>query len=89
MIIELKDKEMAKFRTRLKEIREAKHLTRMDVVRGANLSYPTVSKLEKEELSSIEAATVEALTRFLSCKYEDLVYLVESEKKPDEGEPEE
>lgn len=70
---------VAKFRTRLAALRQAKELSRMDIVRMANLSYPTVTKWETKPLDSVEANTVDVLCRILECTQEELLYL-----EPDE-----
>jgi hypothetical protein len=68
-----------KYRTRLGEIMKARHLTRMDIVRGANLSYPTVARLETTSFDRLEAETVESLMKFLGLGHDDLIYTVQEE----------
>lgn len=70
-----------RYRTRLKDIREAKGLTRMDVVRGANLAYPTVMNWETSALTSLDAEKVAALLDFLGVTHEELVYLADEESE--------
>lgn len=63
----------AVFRTRLAELRRTRGLTRMDLVRQAEVSYPTVVRYETEELGNIEAAKIHAFMRVLDCSFDDLV----------------
>lgn len=74
-----KENPMAKYRTRLKALREDKGLTRMDIVRGMDISYPTVASWETKALDSLDAGKVNALAKLLGCTYEELVYVVEEE----------
>lgn len=73
-------KTMAKIRTRLAELREKKGLTRMDIVRLAGLSYPTVSKWETGVLDSVEADTLASLSKILECNVVELIYVVDDDK---------
>jgi hypothetical protein len=66
-----------KYRTHLGEIMKQRGLTRMDIVRGANLSYPTVMRLETSSFDRLEAETVESLMKFLSLSHDDLIYTVQ------------
>lgn len=72
---------MAKFKTRLKELMKARGLDRMDIVRDAHMSYPTVMAWEKGDLSSINADTVHALLATLGCTMDELLYTIEDESK--------
>ena len=75
---------MAKFRTRLSELMEKRGMTRMDVVRQADISYPTVSAWETEKLDSVAADKVEALMRLFGLtKIDDLIYTVDHEADPE------
>lgn len=71
-------------RTRLKEIMAAKHVSRMDIVRGAKLSYPTILKWETKPLLELDTTVLHALLDFLDVKYEELVY--EIPKESDQAE---
>lgn len=66
-----------KFRTRLSELREKKGVSRMDLVRKADMTYPTVMSWENDELTSVKANTVWHLTKILDCKMDDLFYFVD------------
>ena len=68
-----------RYRTRLADFMKQRDLTRMDIVRGANLSYPTVSRLETSSFERLEAETVEALMKFLGVGHDDLIYTVQEE----------
>lgn len=72
-----------KYRTRLAEIMKQRDLTRMDIVRGANLSYPTVTRLENSSFDRLEAETVESLMKFLGLSHDDLIYTVQEEVSED------
>ena len=72
---------VTRYRTRLKEIRERLGLSRMDIVRGANLSYPTVTNWETASLASLEAKKIGPLLDFLGVTHDELVYLVEEEEE--------
>lgn len=63
-----------KYRTRLAAIMKQKGISRMDIVREVNVSYPTVSNWEKNALRGFDAATLKRLLEFLDVSYEDLVY---------------
>ncbi len=60
-------------RTRLKEIREAQGYSRMDLVRQANISYPTVSKWEKDKLEELDTEVLMKLCNFLNITIDELV----------------
>lgn len=66
-----------RYRTRLAELLKEKSLTRMDIVRRAGLSYPTVVSWENDPLKSIDADKVQAVLTVLECDYDDLVYRTE------------
>jgi DNA-binding Xre family transcriptional regulator len=68
---------MAKFKTRLSELMAKHGVERMDLVRQANMSYPTVMSWENDELSSIDANKVKALLEIFNCEMQDLIYLVD------------
>ncbi len=74
-----------KYRTHLADIMKQRDLTRMDIVRGANLSYPTVSRLENASFDRLEAETVEALMKFLGLGHDDLIYMVQEEVSDGKG----
>lgn len=63
-----------RYRTRLAELLKAKGKTRMDIVRNAGLSYPTVVSWEKDALKSLDADKVQAVMDELGCTYDELVY---------------
>ena len=67
-------------RTRLKEILEARGIKRMELVRKAGLSYPTILKWEKDALRELDTGVLTALLKYLDIKYEDFVYEVEDER---------
>lgn len=66
-----------RYRTRLAELLKAKGKTRMDIVRNAGLSYPTVVSWEKDPLKSLDADKVQAVLTELGCTYDELVYRTE------------
>lgn len=70
-------REVAKFRTRLKELREQRELSRMDLVRDAKMSYPTVVSWENNSMNHVSADIVHRLTNLLGCTVDELVYVVE------------
>lgn len=63
----------AVFTTRLADLMRHRGLTRMDLVRQAEVSYPTVVRYETEELANIEAAKIDAFMRVLNCSFDDLI----------------
>jgi DNA-binding Xre family transcriptional regulator len=65
-----------KFRMHLAELREKKGISRMDVVRGAKLSYQTVHAWETELLDNISALKVARVMRILNCSMTELVEIV-------------
>lgn len=70
---------MAKFKTRLKELMKKRGLDRMDIVRDARMSYPTVMSWEDNELNSVGANNVHALMKVLGCTMDELIYTVEDD----------
>lgn len=68
---------MAKFRTRLAELRERHGVSRMDLVRRADITYPTVMSWENDELTSVDADKLAALMRVFQCNMQDLLYIVD------------
>lgn len=66
-------------RTRLKELRKRKKLSRMDIVRNANLSYQTVQKWETTPLKELDTLVLHRLLTYLDCTYEELIYEVGEE----------
>jgi DNA-binding Xre family transcriptional regulator len=70
----------AKFRWRLKELREARNLSRMDIVRDAKISYATVQTLEREaETGRVDAPLIARLMRVLDCSFDELITFVEDD----------
>lgn len=63
-----------RYRTRLADLLKQKGLSRMDIVRQAGLSYPTVVSWEKDALRSLDADKVQAVLDTLGCTYDELVY---------------
>jgi len=71
----------AKFLWKLKEMREARDLTRMDIVRQANIAYGTVYALETERMTGrLDATVLLNLIRVLNCEMSDLVTLIDDEE---------
>ena len=71
-----------KYRTRLKQLREAKELERMDIVEksiimGKSLTYQTVMTWENKLVSRIDADTTYVLKQILGCTLDELVYEVD------------
>ena len=79
MCVKEKHNIMAKYRTNLKALRDRAGKSRMDLVREADMSYPTVARWETEALASLDAAKVNDLCKLLGCTYDELVYIVEEE----------
>jgi len=79
-----RDKPIMAVRTRLKALREERNLTRMDIVRRADISYLTVSKWEKEPLKEIDSVVLMKLCNFLGITIDDLIV----EITEDNGDPE-
>ena len=76
--------EPVKYKTRLKDLREALHMERMDVVAqsyiiGRPVTYQTVMAWENKSLSRVDADTSFALRTILGCTLDDLIYEVEDE----------
>lgn len=71
-----------KYKTRLKELREAKGLERMDIVEqsiklGKSITYQTVMTWENRLVARIDADTTYILKKILDCSLDELVYEVE------------
>ncbi len=73
-MLQVRDYARMRYRTRLATLLKEKGLTRMDIVRRAGLSYPTVVSWEKEALRSLDADKVQAVMDTLGCAYDELVY---------------
>jgi DNA-binding Xre family transcriptional regulator len=78
---------MAYFKTNLKQLMLKKSveldrsLNRSEVASATGLSLPTISRWYNGKVDSLESNTVEKLTGFLGCTFNELVEYV-----PDEGE---
>lgn len=72
-----KDNTVAKFKTHLKTFMKERGLSRMDMVRDAKMSYPTVVKWETEGMQHLDAELVITLMKLLDIKLEELIYTVE------------
>lgn len=70
---------MRRYRTRLAELMQRKGLTRMDLVRSAGLSYPTIVSWESKAMVRIDAATEATLCETLGVTRDELVYIVDEE----------
>ena len=66
-----------KFRTRLAELREKHGVSRMDLVRNAYMTYPTIMTWENDELSSVNASNVWYLLQIFDCTMDELFYFVD------------
>lgn len=73
-----------KWRINIKKYMEENGLSRMDIVRGANASYPTVTSWEKALLGRIEAGSVFELMEYLKIPHEDMHKLLEIVDVPEE-----
>lgn len=72
---------MAKFRTRLKEMREKKNWERADllresIVRGYDMTYQTIMLWENQGLSRIDANTAEVFAKVFDCEWHELFVMV-------------
>lgn len=66
---------MAKFRTRLEPLMKDRGLTRMDIVRQVEVSYPTVMAWQNDAIDSISADLVFRLMRVLGLdSIDELIY---------------
>lgn len=68
-------------KSKLAGILKERGLTRMDVVRGADLTYQTVSKWINDEVSLIEPTTLGKLAKYLDVPECDLYELVEIDEE--------
>ncbi len=59
-------------RTKLAEIMEKRDIKRMDIVRGADVSYPTVVRWENSDLKRLDPVTVAKLKKFLDVSDSEL-----------------
>ena len=68
-------------RVKLKAIMEERKLSRMDIVRGADISYPTVVRWEEDSISRLDPMTIAKLKKFLQVDDSELyeIYEVEDE----------
>ena len=69
---------MMKFRTRLAELRQQFDLSRMDIVRQADMTYPTVMSWENDSLSSIDSNKLFLLMEIFKLnKIDDILFFVD------------
>lgn len=64
-------------RTKLKDIREARGDTRMDLVRDLEVSYQVVQKWENDVLHQLDTNILHKLMTRYDVRYEDLIYEVD------------
>lgn len=63
-------------RTRLKELRERRGESRMDLVRQLNFSYQLVTKWETKVLKQLDTHVLHTFLEHYGLRYEDLIYEV-------------
>lgn len=68
---------MKRFKWNVKELRQAAGLERMDIVRRANISYPTVLSMETKTTARLDAAVLSELMRLFNCGMSDLVQIID------------
>jgi len=68
-----KDDPIVAVRTRLKELRERKGFSRMDIVRQAEISYPTVARWENDELDELDTDVLMKLCNLLDCTFDEFI----------------
>lgn len=69
---------MMKFRTRLADLREQYELSRMDIVRRADMTYPTVMSWENDLLSSIDSNKLFLLMQLFNIdRIDDIIFFVD------------
>lgn len=69
---------MMKFRTRLADLREQYELSRMDIVRRADMTYPTVMSWENDLLSSIDSNKLFLLMQLFNIEHiDDIIFFVD------------
>ena len=73
-------KQMTAVRTRLKELMEERNLKRMDIVRQANVSYPTIVRWESEALNELDTSVLIGICNVLKCTIDELIYAVYDEE---------
>lgn len=67
-----------KFRTRLAQLREEFDISRMDIVRRADMTYPTVMSWENDMLSSIDSNKLFLLMEIFNLKsIDDIIFFVD------------
>lgn len=72
---------MPKFRTRLLELMEENSdVSRMDIVRKANVSYATVVSWEKNSLQSIDAKVLILMDIFGKTSLDEILYAVDEDE---------
>jgi DNA-binding XRE family transcriptional regulator len=70
-----------KFRTHVAELRKKHNVSRMDLVRKADMTYPTVVSWENEALASANANTIWLLMQLFNCTIDELLYFVDEDSK--------
>jgi transcriptional regulator with XRE-family HTH domain len=81
-------KNMAKFRTRIEEMRKERGWERNDLLREVlihnyDMTYQTIMQWEKHGLSRIDASTAEIFARVFKCDWQDL-FVLEGDAIPTE-----
>ena len=73
---------MAKFRTRLGDLMREHDMTRMDIVRKVEVSYPTVKSWETDAINGINGDVIwRMMLLFNLDSIEDLIYLVDDDEE--------
>lgn len=64
-------------RTRLKALREERRMSRMDIVREGEISYPTVVRWENKVLNELDTDILMRLCKVLKCTIDEFIVEVE------------
>ncbi len=68
---------IVRVKSKLKDLMQSRGISRMDVVRGAGLSYPTVTRWEENNVKRFDPNTVAKLKNFFQCDESDIYETIE------------
>lgn len=74
--IPVRDKKV-RVKSKLKQLMDKQGVTRMDVVRGANLSYPTVVRWEEDRVKKFDPLTLAKLRDYFQCEDSEVAEILD------------
>lgn len=68
-----------RIKSKLKNLMDSRGVSRMDVMRGAGISYPTVVRWEENNVKRYDPSTLGKLKAFFNCSESDIVEFIEDD----------